>query len=263
MTELFVADSIDARVRDCLEQTLASWREWHTGAVKLSAQPTVLRDLGGTTNCSFLITSGEFRAVLRVNAENSASLGIDRQRELTILQCLQPTAAVPQLFYSTERVLVSAFVEGHPPSTDSPAQVMVEITHVLAKIQQVNVPQLERRNYVDYCQAYLDQLNDQPVGRALRDRLLEAAACIDSAPWSAVICHHDLIAENIIITANGPVILDWEYAALGHPALDYMRLLGGQIPDAACLGVDQKITEKLAILQRGMDDLWLLLQCQR
>jgi len=81
-----------------LQQTLANWRQWNTGCDELAAQPTLVRELsGGLTNRSFLVASGDFKAVVRINALNSTDLGVDRQREGLILKLLQPTGAVPKV----------------------------------------------------------------------------------------------------------------------------------------------------------------------
>ena len=231
----------------------------------------MLRELGGTTNRSFLVASGELKAVVRINAANSISLGIDRQRERAILQLLQPTNAVPRVLFQNDRVLVTAFCEGQPLhlAAGNSADKTAAVARLLHAIQAVEAPQLARRNYVAYCQAYLNQLTgaavNNPINRQqhshLQQIVLDAAAAIDAAPWPAVICHHDLVPENILLTDQGPVILDWEYAALGHPALDFLRLYQGDLSAVAeTTGVDDQSLKKLAILQRGMDDLWQLLQ---
>ena len=81
-----------------LQQTLANWRQWNTDSGELTAQPTQVRELtGGRTNRSFLVAQGAFKAVVRINALNSASLGIDRQREVIILESLQSTGTVPKI----------------------------------------------------------------------------------------------------------------------------------------------------------------------
>ena len=84
-----------------------------------------------------------------------------------------------------------------------------------------------------------------------------AATAIDEAKWRPVICHHDLVPENIIINDFGVFILDWEYAAIGHPGLDRLRLCG-LIDDAHR---DKAATVKpLMQLQQTMDQLWLAVQ---
>jgi thiamine kinase len=252
-----------------LQQTLANWRQWNTDCGSLNAQPTVLRELiGGQTNRSFLVASGEFKAVVRINAMNGISLGIDRQREALILTLLQPTGAVPKVYLHTDKVLVSAFHEGRPwrDEDSRSAERRTELNQLLQRIQAIEVTSLERRNYVQYCQAYINQLGSAFAIEGLQQTILTAAAAIDAGDWPAVICHHDLVPENILVTEGGPIILDWEYAALGHPALDALRLYGTDRPfqyvDTAS-DIEKKFGESLkplAILLRGMDDLWSLVQ---
>ena len=55
------------------------------------------------------------------------------------------------------------------------------------------------------------------------------------------------------------MILDWEYAALGHPQLDFVRFYGTDRGGLNVRGLSSDI-ERLAALQQGMDDLWLLVQ---
>jgi thiamine kinase-like enzyme len=252
-----------------LQQTIANWREWNTGGA-LRAQPTVLRELvGGRTNRSFLVASGEFKAVVRINAVNGASLGIDRQREGLILELLQVTGAVPKVLFQNDNVLVSAFHEGRLWSDEDSrsAEQATALNQLLQRIQKVDVAQLQRRNYVQYCQAYIDQLGSAFAVEGLQQTILTAAAAIDAADWPAVICHHDLVPENILVTAHGLIVIDWEYAALGHPALDALRLYGTDQPsNCVYLGLNaERLDERLkplAILLRGMDDLWSLVQSE-
>ena len=253
-----------------LQQTLANWRQWNTGGSLLSVQPSVLRELvGGRTNRSFLVVSGEFKAVVRINSVNGASLGIDRQREGLILELLQPTGAVPKVLFQSDEVLVSVFHEGRPWSDEDSrsAEQATALNLLLQRVHAVKVPQLQRRNYVQYCQAYIDQLGSAFAIEGLQQTILTAAAAIDAADWPAVICHHDLVPENILVSEDGPIVLDWEYAALGHPALDALRLYGTDQPsNYVQLGLDPEILSEslkpLAILLRGMDDLWSLVQTE-
>ena len=67
------------------------------------------------------------------------------------------------------------------------------------------------------------------------------------------------MAENILVTADGLILLDWEYAAMGHPALDYIRLYQSDLRSTN-LPYEIETLKQLAIVQGGMDDLWLLVQ---
>jgi thiamine kinase-like enzyme len=251
-----------------LQQTLANWRQWNTAPGELSGQPTLVRELiGGRTNRSFLVAQDNVKAVVRINALNGASLGIDRQREGLILELLQSTGAVPKTLYRSDEVLVSVFHEGRPWNEEdsrSPEQ-MAALNQLLQRIQDVEITQLQRRNYVEYCQAYIDQLGSAFAIEGLQQTILTAAAAIDAADWPGVICHHDLVPENILVTEDGLIVLDWEYAALGHPALDALRFHETEMPsNCVQLGVgSDRLSEslkQLAILLRGMDDLWSLVQ---
>jgi thiamine kinase-like enzyme len=251
-----------------LQQTLANWRQWNTGRSDLTAQPTLVRELsGGRTNRSFLVAQDDFKAVVRINALNGASLGIDRQREGLILELLQSTGAVPKMLYRTDQVLVSVFHEGRPwDEQDScSTEQMAALNLLLQRIQDVEITQLQRRNYVQYCQAYIDQLGSAFAVEGLQQTILTAAAAIDAGDWPAVICHHDLVPENILVTADGLIVLDWEYAALGHPALDALRFHETDLQSSCVdmgVGPDRlhESLKPLAILLRGMDDLWSLVQ---
>jgi aminoglycoside phosphotransferase (APT) family kinase protein len=59
-----------------------------------------------------------------------------------------------------------------------------------------------------------------PLTEALKQVALEALAQL---PDDAVLCHGDFHPDNIVLSARGPVILDWVDAARGHPLADVAR----------------------------------------
>ena len=66
----------------------------------------------GLVNRSFLVRSGKFRAVVRVNSIDSDKLGIDRLREAQILEALEGKEFVPNILYCDEDVLVTEYIPG-------------------------------------------------------------------------------------------------------------------------------------------------------
>lgn len=237
-------------IESTLQQTLSDWQHWH---VELPCEPRVVRPLeGGKTNYSFLVESGAHLAVVRVNAANSAALGIDRQRELALLRQLQGTGFIPSVWYTTADVLVSAFVEGRRWPADALQQdsYRERLAQRVRRWQQLPaVPAVKRFSYQNHCRGYLSQLPNTPVES---QQILDWACAVDAADWQPVVCHHDLVAENIVETERGLVVLDWEYGGWGHPAMDFIRLYGADYshPDA----------EKLHYLQQAVDGLWQAVQ---
>jgi hypothetical protein len=76
-----------------------------------------------------------------------------------------------------------------------------------------------------------------PLGPAVRARLDELAAI--EATWTAAaegdaLVHGDLRADNILLTPDRVVFVDWPHARIGAPWLDLLFLL----PSAAATGTD-------------------------
>ncbi|MGD0707826.1 MAG: aminoglycoside phosphotransferase family protein [Anaerolineaceae bacterium] len=70
---------------------------------------------------------------------------------------------------------------------------------------------------------------------------------LEGLPDDTALCHFDFHPDQVLITANGPVILDWMTARQGHPLADVARtsiiLKFSQVPGAGRL-------------QRAIVDLW-------
>ena len=64
------------------------------------------------------------------------------------------------------------------------------------------------------------------AGASLPADAREAAlARLDALPDGAAICHGDMHPGNVLVTASGPVVIDWETASRGDPAGDVARTL--------------------------------------
>ena len=237
-------------MQQCLQQALGSWQQWQT-PFPLVNQPTVVREFSsGLTNRTFLVAADKGQAVVRVNSVDSLKLGIDRQRETRILHCLQATGLVPEIYYNDQHIMVSEFIEGSRLSGKSleNAQIRDSLHMALSQIQSIKMPGEKPRNYLQYCRDYLDQLSDKTLSTAVTKQIESVASAVDKDDWQAAICHHDLVPDNIIANDRGLFIIDWEYAALGHPRLDFLMLDKKGIPSS------------LLELKQAMDTLWLAVQ---
>ena len=59
-----------------------------------------------------------------------------------------------------------------------------------------------------------------PLSQEMKAAVL---AHLDTLPDGNVICHGDFHPENVLMTADGPVIIDWADATQGHPLADVAR----------------------------------------
>jgi aminoglycoside phosphotransferase (APT) family kinase protein len=75
----------------------------------------------------------------------------------------------------------------------------------------------------------------EPLPPDLKDAALKALARL---PQANAVCHGDFHPDNVLLTARGPVVIDWPDATRGHPLADVARTsllmrLGGLPPGAA------------------------------
>lgn len=245
------------RTANILDAAIDQWRHWDTGPEsRISSRPKVDKQLiGGLTNEAFLVASGDLRAVVRVNSANTDALGISREREHRLLTVLQPSGCVPRLLFSESEVQVTQLIEGrHLTRGDLKDRVIQDhLENCIERIQSYSVDYMTKRNYKNYINLYSDQVPNF-------DGLLEiesAASLIDIGEWEPVISHHDLILENIIWSNQGMFFIDWEYAHLGHPLIDHVKLFGRRYCDNK---LDIKTIDALDTLQSGITKLWYALQ---
>ena len=60
---------------------------------------------------------------------------------------------------------------------------------------------------------------------AHRRAALEALAALGAAPVAEALCHGDYHPDNVLFSTRGPLVIDWENAALGDPHADVARTL--------------------------------------
>lgn len=242
---------ISSKIQHQAKQHIEKWRQWQA---PFQSKPQIVMQLeGGLTNNSFLVEAGSERAVLRLNNPDASRLGVDRHAEMTILEKLQLTHFVPRLYYSDSSILVTEYIDGYALDAENSLKhdIRKQIEQAIGVIQAIEIPSLSPTSYEQYLRQYCEQLSPLYLERTLKQSLLQIAHIIDAEDWHPVLCHHDLIPENIIQGANGLFIIDWEYASLGHPQFDYLRLLNSHhimdIPTNGC---------SLQALQAIMVQLW-------
>jgi Ser/Thr protein kinase RdoA (MazF antagonist) len=60
---------------------------------------------------------------------------------------------------------------------------------------------------------------------ALRDAIGRGGGWVDDIDHGAVVCHGDVHPGNVMMTARGPVLLDWDLLCRAHPAWDHAPMM--------------------------------------
>lgn len=196
---------------------------------------------GGLTNRSFLVRSGGAQFVLRLDAEHTAALGLDRRTELRILKNAAEASLAPEVRYADPEagILLYEFLPGpvwDRASLDD-SQKLGRLAGLLRQVHGLPASGVA----LDALAAALryEAIASQETGfRA------DAARCVEIVratpePTARCCCHNDAVASNIIGNATGYAqlkLLDWEYACDNDPYFDLASLiayhdLGGKQSD--------------------------------
>jgi thiamine kinase-like enzyme len=193
----------------------------------LSGEPVALE--GGITNRNFRVTLGDVEYVVRVHGRATALLGIDREAERLASETAAHLGIAPEVAAGRDDCLVTRFVACRAASSPDVAARVEEIARALRSFHESDV-ELPGTFWVpDLLEEYARIV--QQRGAELPAAYGEATAA--AGQIAAVMpmarprpCHNDLLAGNIILAQEGTgmLIVDWEYAGMGHPYFDLGNL---------------------------------------
>jgi thiamine kinase len=169
---------------------------------------------------SYLIERRGERYVLRVDGPMAERLGLDRRTELQVLRVVAAEKLGPEPVAWRLRppaVLLTRYVPGRSWSDAelrAPSRLR-QLAEVLKRIHRLS-PEVPALNFPARLDHYAKQAA-LPEARALVAEALELIRRLK--PRRDVLCHHDPIAANVI-GRRPPLLIDWEYAALGDPMFD-------------------------------------------
>ena len=183
---------------------------------------------GGITNRNYRVHFGDGDYVVRLPGKDTGLLGISREAEREANAAAAALGLAPAVAAALDECLVTEFVACEQPSA---AELRAAPEQVAAALRTFHDrgPELPVRFWVpDLLDDYERIVRDD--GRALPDdyaRARELAARIAAAlpheHW--VPCHDDLLTANVIRARDGRILLvDWEYAGMGHRMFDLGNL---------------------------------------
>jgi thiamine kinase len=177
----------------------------------------------GPTNASYLVERDAERWILRVDKTEARVLGLDRANERIVCEAIAAAGLTPpyRYFEGAEGVSLRPFIAGRSLRRDDlleprTLQRLADVLRRLHRLPPVGVG----FDVAGAVRRYATQLAT-PQAAALAGQATGLLAEIGHYSRSPALCHNDLVAENMVQTAQGDLLLiDWEYAALGDPTFD-------------------------------------------
>jgi thiamine kinase-like enzyme len=184
---------------------------------------------GGITNRNFRVRLGEHDYVLRMHGANTALLGIDRKAEALANAAAARLGIAPPVTAELDGCLVTGFVSFRAPAPGEVAARVQDVANALRSFHESGL-QLPSTFWVpdllaDYAALMREHGASVPADFAeaasAAARIAGALALEDRRP-----CHNDLLPGNILYAAQDGrmMIVDWEYAGMGHPCFDLGNL---------------------------------------
>jgi len=208
-----------------VEALLLAWRDW---PLPLTAPPTVEAPMaGGLTNRSYRLHAPGLGQdlVIRLHYPSPHRLGIDRGRERTITQATAAAGIGRPACWWTDHYSLFPFIDARPwtrADFASPAQ-RARLRPLLERLADLSIDE-PRRRYREYLLHYWQQLAARSAIDARLQREWTAfwpdLCAFDQAGWPAGLVHHDLVPANVLDRGDELILIDWEYAAMGHPGID-------------------------------------------
>jgi thiamine kinase-like enzyme len=165
---------------------------------------------------------------VRMHGARTDLLGIDRDGERLANEAAARLGIAPAVAAAQEGCLVTDFVAGAAVPAEAVQAIAEEVGRALRRFHDSGASLPSRFDVRallgDYAAEVVRRGGSVPEDYLAAQR---AAERIASAVHDEVLrpCHNDLLAGNIMRTDDQRVLLvDWEYAAMGHPCFDLGNL---------------------------------------
>lgn len=189
----------------------------------------------GLVNSSYRVSRDGRTYSLRVAADDSVDLGVDRRWECRILKAASAAGLAPIIERcDPERgVLVAAWMAGRFWSDDEIRQpeVIDAMARLLRRVHALAIPEPARvMSPAAWIGHYLGALRRRGVPVPHAEHWMskvqgQLALLTAAGPVDPAVCHSDLHRQNVMIVDRA-VLLDWEYAHVSDPFWDLAGWIG-------------------------------------
>ena len=211
-----------------LIECLADWQKWGLGIKEPSAADCIQLS-AGNTNSSFILTTDASRLLIRLEASNSSVLGLDRETEFKVHEIANHANLTPTILFrcTKKSYWVREFIEGQPLPEKRLSLVQLEqVAQVLRQLHNLPVPSdIPRLIPGEKAAHYWSQLLKHPENNSLMVYQQPLQTKLGNSLDGALsLCHMDTVPANWL-EAEKMYLMDWEYAATGHPCWDVASFL--------------------------------------
>lgn len=216
-----------------LADILDDWPLW--GISTKPIEPHQVKVLiGGLTNSCYQLSLDTGEYIIRISADNTHALGIDRQVEKTIHQWVSRLNFTSAIRYcdDEDRYWIRDYIEGEVLSDNVAAMsqnTLVYLVEQLKALHQIPVEiDLPVVNISEKAEAYWKMLEQRdPENDIIKMKPLMQVAMSEPPAGKFCLCHLDPVLANWLYTQDGLQLLDWEYAGFAHPLWDLAALYQG------------------------------------
>ncbi len=188
----------------------------------LTAGPTPLE--GGITNRNYRVRFGERDCVVRVPGKDTALLGISREAEQIAGRAAAELGIGPAILAAEPECVVTEYVAGEPMDASAVRASAEPLAAALRSFHDGGVELPVRFWVPELLVSYARVVTER--GAALPGEYDEAVRITERIAAvlplrEPVACHDDLLPANVLRVGTGGVMLvDWEYAGMGHRLFD-------------------------------------------
>lgn len=184
---------------------------------------------GGITNRNFRVTLGAGEYMVRRHGKDTDLLGIDREAERIASDAAARLGIAPPVVAALDDGLVTRFIACRPVGTCELSDRVEEIARALRSFHDSRLSLPARFWVPDLLDAYarIVGVRGGALPDAYRETVAIAARIVAVLPLGQPYpCHNDLLPGNIIRADDDGrmMVVDWEYAGMGHPCFDLGNL---------------------------------------
>jgi len=198
---------------------------------------------GGITNRNYRVRFGDGEYVLRLHGKDTDLLGISREAERRANTAAAGLGIAPDVAATFEGGLLTRFLACAPLDGEEIAARAEEVGAAVRAFHDSAVELPVKFWVPDLLEEYAGIIaarGGSPPAEYEDARELAARIVAALGAWQLVPCHNDLLPGNLLreLTADRVMIVDWEYAGMGHPCFDLGNL---SVNNGFDDGVDERL----------------------